>query len=251
MYMTFLMGVAIAYTLAYLFLRKKFDLPKKPYKEEPPWPEFPEAFFIIFVAVLMFILSGFVWEWDDGLEGTYGLLLLSGLFGFRAFSQWKHNRAQKFHILNFLNSGMALLIFFGFIFISYARDIEYTYEAIYFTEQGRDPEVIEIDFRGEKQRNLLFGYTLEGQWNINDHEFFLYSGRDEFRETPFVDRFNGSNRHYRLHEFNGIRKGELWISRDLQTFAGSFQDSEERVRFAFPADSVHEAEQLFETLPEE
>ncbi|MCR3922468.1 MAG: DUF4181 domain-containing protein [Firmicutes bacterium] len=166
--------------------------------------------------------------------------ILGVLWGLRAFIEWKYRRESKHYITHALGSTTFLLTFCIIIIFTMPRDIDTTVNGFLYSDSGGVNETVTIQVVGTITRNLFFGDLVKGQININEKKFWLITA---------INPAKSDVRRFDIVELSGRAKGEVWITKDYQTFIGDVEglsiDPTTPITFAAPAETVEEAKQIY------
>lgn len=239
----FIFSVIVIWVFVDLVLKKKFGLPRQKEGFFQSGLSKKEVYFYISLTLVVFCLLYF---WIQALDAYYVLipLLMSGLFGYRAFKQYRQDKSTKQFVRTMVDSIAFFVLFIGIVVMSYPREIHHTYEAVMVSGDTNQEEHVTIEIQGETWLNLLYGKSFFGTLQVGDSEFLVLQYWEEPRETPIIDRLKGTYRQYTMIETEGNKRGKVWLSRDFASFVGSFSAT----KFAHPAKTVDEAENLFKVI---
>ena len=237
----FIVSVIVIWVIADIVLRKKLGIPRKTDHTFQRWLS-KKGIYLFAGLVLIFVIVSIISNHVLGVY--YNLLLFSGLFGYLAVLQWRHEKSSKQYVRTAVSSLALLVLFIGLVVAVYPREFHQTYEAVKYADDNEQGGHVTIEFQGQTWQNLLYGKSFLGTLKVDDDEFLVLQYWEEHAETLILDRMKGTYRPYTMIETDGNQRGTVWLSSDLASFAGSFSAT----KFVHPAETVEEAENLFNVI---
>lgn len=243
----FVVLVFVLWLIVERIVVKRLNIKKQKRKDEQPFVRWFGVFMLIFFNILLLTWSG-----TDNLAGIAVLVLfLAVLFGVIAWMEWRKNKESKQYVRTIITGSFLVILVGGLLFFSMPKTISYTVPVCLYSEDGAINEVSEMEITGELRGNLLYGKKYDGEIQLFDKRFFVVKYGEKSKEIPIIDRLLGRSSYYLMVEIDSNENGDIWFSRDFETFAGVMKADGTEIRFAAPAQSLKEAKVIFQNITAE
>jgi hypothetical protein len=204
----------------------------------------------VYIFIIMFLFLFFI----GPLQPHYIFLgLIIPLGSYRTFMEWKYDKASKQFVLSLFNTAIFLIAFTGILLFTLPKNIDHTYSAYIFSEDGEISEMVKIEMIGKLKRSPLQGDIFEGHIYMLDKEFFTI----KYGRTNLESIYDSLIDNRLFYTLIGTNRGEMWTSRGIHSFAGKINGVELKpeykttIKFSGPAETLEEAKELYKKLSQD